>query len=187
MPSGYTASLPNDMIWDVGVLSHDVATVQTALFATRGGVNVLRNIEMRSADFDGRRVKIAGLDRKVGSDPRFEGTAVQIDETLLAKFEPGSTTVTAGTPAVHTITPLKQSTTIAKSTMLVKPRLTWLRSGGGTVYVQFPLGLVVSYDIRAVDKTEGEIPFAIESRIDPAAVGFTTDDEGYIWVVTEPA
>lgn len=186
MPSGYNANLPNDMIWDVGVLTHDVATVQTPLFATRGGVKVLRNIQIRSAEFDGRRAKIAGLDRKIGSDPRFEGTAVQIDETLLQKFEPGGTLVTAGTPAVHTLTPLGQSVTIVKATMLVKPRITWLRSGGGTVYVQFQLGLVVEYDINAQDKTEGEIPFAIEARLDPALGGFDTDDEPYIWVVNDP-
>lgn len=186
MPSGYNANLPLDMLWDVAVLSHDVSGTQTPLFATRGGNKVLRNIEIRNVPFDGSRVKIAGLDRKIGSNPRFEGTAIQLDETLLAKFEMGSTTVTAGSPATHTITMLKQGLVIPKSSMLVLPRLTWARSGGGSVYCQFPLGLTVEYDINAQDKSEGEIPFAIESRLDAAAVGFTTDDEGYIWVVKEP-
>jgi len=187
MPSGYNANLPLDMIWEIAVLSHDVAAVQTALFATKDGPRVLRNIEIRNAEFAGKRVKIAGLDRKIGSNPRFEGIGVQIDETLLTKFEPGSATVTAGTPAVSTLTPLKQGLVIPKSTMLVKPRLTWPRSGGGSVYIELPLGLVVDYDLNAQDKVEGEIPFAIEARLDPAAGGFTTDDEGYTWVTTDPA
>jgi hypothetical protein len=187
MPSGWNANFPNDMIWDVAVLSREVATVQTPLFVTRGGNNARRNNENRQVPFDGSRVPIAGLDRGIGSRPEFSGTALQIDETTLAIFEPGSTLVTvAGPPAVHTITPLKQSLVIAKTMMMLKPRLTWARSGGGSVYMQFPYGFVLEWDINAQDKSEGEIPFRIESRLDPAAVGFTTDDPGYVIVVTDP-
>ena len=101
MPSGYNANLPNDMIWDVAVLSHEVAAAQVPLFATRGGNAFNKAEEHRQVPYDGARVPVAGLDRKVGAVPAFQGTALQLDETLLALLEPASTTATvAGPPPV---------------------------------------------------------------------------------------
>jgi hypothetical protein len=186
MPSGYTADLPADVMYDIGVFSHEVAAAQVALGATRGGVPFNKNETLRHVEFDGRRVGIAGLDRIVDSDPTFEMTLVHIDEAKLVLLLPGSAKVTAGTPAVHTITPIKNSTTIVKGVMLVKPRLTYARAGGGTVYIQFPLGLVTEWTPTGVDKDEAQHKITVKSRLDPAAVGFTTDDPGYIVVVNDP-
>lgn len=187
MPSGYNASFPNDMLWDVAVFSKDVATVQTPQFVTRGGNAFKRNHENRQVPFDGSREPIAGLDRGIGARPEFSGTALQLDEVVAAMFLPKATTVTvAGPPAVNTITPVKHGIAIAKTDMILKPRLTWARSGGGSVYVQFPYGLVMEWDINAQDKSEAEIPFRIEARLDPAAGGFTTDDAAWVLVVTDP-
>lgn len=187
MPSGYNEDFPDDVILDVAVFSHEVAAAQVEVGVTRGGNAFKKNTEQRQIPFDGSRVPIAGLDRKIGGRPEFTGTLLQFPTGIVDKFEAGSTAVTAGTPAVTTITPLDQGVTIAKSKMLVKPTLTYKRGNGGTFAIQFPLGLVMNFDVNAQDKNEGEIPFTVESRLDPDAVGFTTDDPGYVYILTEPA
>jgi hypothetical protein len=188
MPSGYNPDFPDDVILDVGVLTHEVAAAQVPIGVTRGGTAFKKNTENRQIPADGLRVPIAGLDRNVGGRPEFSGTLLQFPTAIVDKFEAGSTAVTdAGPPEVTTITPIDQGTTIVKDKMLVKPTLTYRRGNGGTFAIEFPLGLVMNFDINAQDKNEGEIPYTIESRLDPDAVGFTTDDPGYTYVLTGPA
>lgn len=190
MPSGWNANLPNDVIFDAGVVSHDVATVQTPLFATRGGPNFRENKTNRNwvQFIDGGRKPVAGADRLITDAPStIEGVSMQIDEVLALLLLPGATKVTVvGPPAVHTITPPQHSTPIAKATLIVKPRLTYPRQGGGSVYWQFPFGYTSTWEPTGRDKDEVEHRFVIESRLDPDAVGFNTDDPDFDFVVIDP-
>jgi hypothetical protein len=186
MPSGWNADFPNDMIWDNGVVSVDEAGSQVDIGVTRGGVAPEFGDTYRQPEFDGKRVGIAGLDRIIDSAPVITGTLLQFDEKKSTQFIPGGTKVTAGTPAVSTTTPPKRSTKITKAQLLKAPRIRYARSGGGHVDIQAPYGLGFFNTINAQDKNEGEIPFRIEARLDPDAVGFTTDDPGFIVVVTDP-
>jgi hypothetical protein len=186
MPSGWNADFPNDMIWDNGVVSIDESGSQVDIGVTRGGVAPEFNDEYRNVPFDGKRVKIAGLDRIIDSAPVITGTLLQFDEKKGTQFIPGATKVTAGTPAVSTITGPKRSTKITKAQLLKSPRIRYARSGGGTVDIKAPYALGFINTINAQDKSEGEFVFRMEAELDPDAVGFTTDDPGFVVVVTDP-
>lgn len=186
MPSGWNADFPNDMIWDNGVVSVDESGTQVDIGVTRGGVAPEFGDENRQVPFDGARVGIAGLDRIITSVPAITGTLLQFDEKKGTQFITGATKVTAGSPAVSTITPPKRSTKLTKAMLLKAPRIRYARSGGGFVDIQAPYGLGSFNTINAQDKNEGEIPFRIDARLDPDAVGFTTDDPGFIVIVTDP-
>lgn len=192
-PNAWNAAFPNDVILDVGVLTHEVAAVQTVVGMTRGGNNfvsgeVRRAIGTPDAPVDGVRTRIVGMTRILRwNDTRFEGTLIQLPFGIIQKFLP-STVVTAGTPAVSTYTPKAAGTVLALGDLLVKPTLTYGRGDGGTVAVQFDYGEVAAFPgITAPDQGEATFAYSILACMDPAAVGFTTNKAPYRIITTAAA
>lgn len=169
MPSGFNAnSTPGRVVFDAGVLSSVVGGARIPIGVSKGGVSFDPGMETRQAEYDGRRVMIAGLDRVTEYDARFEGTIIELSDALLTALMPGSTT--AGT----TTTPLPASRTITPAMHLVLPRMTILRGDGQYVSWEFDLGLVTEWDVDTSDKEEAEISVTIGARVDPTAPGFAT-------------
>lgn len=181
MPSGFNpTSTPGRVVFDAGVLSAIIGGVRTPLGVSKGGVSFTPGMEIRQAEYDGRRVMIAGLDRVTEYDARFEGTLIELSDALLTSLMPGSTT------AAGVTTPLPASRTITTAMMLELPRMTLLRGDGQYVSWEFDRGLVTEWDVDTTDKEEAEISITIGARVDPLAAGFAaagTDTPPYRLIV----
>lgn len=176
MPSGFNPdTTPTDVIYDVGVLTYGGGIY---LGLTRGGVEFNPNKEYRHPEFDGLRARIAGLDRVVDANAEFTGTLVQFGPELIPYFDPGAT-------GTGTITPGLASVPIAIGSYLDAPTLTYLRAGGGTFSVVFEKGLVTNWSLSGEDKSEAEVEFTIEARLDMDAEDFSTDKIPWTYVVTD--
>lgn len=184
MPSGYSDTLPDDILLDTGVLSQKVGAAQEAFGVTRGGTTFTPELEIRNVDFDGKRADIVGLDRIIKRGGKITGTFIQIGATQIKAYEPGSTSATAA--GATTITPKKASTPLVAADYLTDLTLTFLRANGGSAAVIFPKGLCTKYDIKSQDNSEAEVAAEFSARLDMAGVGATTDDAPYKIVVTDP-
>jgi hypothetical protein len=175
-PNAWIATFPNDVIYDTGILSHEVAAAQVPIGMTRGGNNFRREPEIRNPPFDGKRHEIATMNRIVGwGNTRYEGNLLQFPTAQATKLEPGSTQATAGTPAVTTTTPIAAGTVIALGFLMVKPRITWNRGSGGTFAVEFYYGLITRWELSSQDKDEGVMAYTILPQVDPAMSGYNTN------------
>ena len=87
--SGYTATLPADVVLDSGQLY-----VGAAVFgAFNGGLKFDPGVEYRNIEFDGKRSPITALDRKTAFMPSVSGTVIQLSTTNVGQIEPGATVV----------------------------------------------------------------------------------------------
>lgn len=179
MPSGYTASLPDDTLVDVAVLSYDVSGTQTPFGVSRGGLTFASRKEYRNVEFDGKRAPIAGLDRITSHSATISGTFIQIGSAQLKIVEPASTSATA--TGVETITPSDASTLIAVGDLVKDLTLTYQTLSGGTVKVVFPYALCTEYEIAGQDNSEGEMKCTFEARL--AVSGSNTDAAPYVITV----
>lgn len=176
-PNAWNEDFPDDVIYNVGVLTHDISGTQTVIGMTRGGVSFVSGEERRVVEADGLRHRVIGLTRIARwVDTRFEGTLIQLPSALVDEFMPGSATVSAGTPAVATTTPGPAGTVLAVGDLLVKPTLTFARGSGGTLAIQFFYGEIAEWPgINARDINEGEFQFRIMAAVNPAMVGYSTN------------
>jgi hypothetical protein len=185
MPSGFRAATPNNLVLDTGVFSYLVGSTETFVGVTRGEMGFEPNIEYRQPEYNGRRHMMAGMDRIVGFGSRMTGIALmEIDATILALLLPGATAGVVGD--VTTLTPEDAGVTIAKGSLIKNPKLTYQISGGGLYQVEFDYGLVVEKTLNTADKDEGSYEITIEARVDPAAVGYTTDMADFREIFTAP-
>jgi len=88
---------------------------------------------------------------------------------------------------VITYTPQDAGELIAKGSLIKRPRLTYQISGGGLYQVEFDYGFVTTRTLSTADKEEGGIEIELEARVDPAAVGYTTDMPDFREIYTAAA
>ena len=168
--TGFTSSLPTDVVLDSGVLY-----VNTTVFgATKGGLqfdpaNTYRNIE-----FDGKRSAVKLLDRKMMSAPKLSGTVLELATGNVARLEPGASVAATGAWSGSTsYAPKRAAGLLVAGDYVNEIRAIWLRGGGGFVQVRFPSALITKYDITSQDGEEASIAIEIEARLDTAVSGFT--------------
>jgi len=173
--SGYTSSLPTDVILDSGTLY-----LGAAIFgATRGGLNFDPGITYRSVEFDGMRSRVRGLDRKAMVEPTITGTVIELAATDVATIEPGATVTAGGWTGATSYRGKAAGTLYAAGDYLTNVRAVWERGGGGLVQVLFPSALVTAYTIAGVDGEEVAIELTIEARLDLSVTGSTPSDMPY--------
>lgn len=168
--TGFTSSLPTDVVLDSGVLYVGA----TVFGATKGGLqfdpaNTYRNIE-----FDGKRSAVKLLDRKMMMAPKLSGTVLELPTGNIARFEPGATVATTGAWTGSTsYAPKRAASLLVAGDYVDNVRAIWLRGGGGFVQVRFPSALLTKYDISSQDGEEASIALEIEARLDTSVSGFT--------------
>lgn len=170
--TGYTASLPSDVLIDSGVLY-----VGASVFgALTGGLKFDPGVEYRAVEFDGRRSPMKGLDRKAMFMPKLSGTMIQLSTTNVAQVEPGATVAGTGAwtgTAASSYAPRAAGVFMSAGDYLSDVRAVWLRGAGTYVQVRFPSALLTKYDITSQDGAEVAIALEIEARLDITLSGFT--------------
>ena len=168
--TGFTSSLPTDVVLDSGVLYVGA----TVFGAFQGGLKFDPGITYRSTDFDGKRSAVKLLDRKMMVAPKLSGTVIELATGSVARLEPGATVATTGAWTASTsYAPKRSAGLLVAGDYVNDVRAIWLRGGGGFVQVRFPSGLLTKYDIQSQDGEEASISLEIEARLDTAVSGFT--------------
>lgn len=173
MASGYTASLPADIILDAGLLY----LANTLIAATRGGLRFNPGIEMRNVEFDGKRSDIGGLDRVTLYAPTIEGTLIEFGATEIGYLMPGAGVSVVG--GVTTITPIDASVLITNAQLLTNLRALWPRGSGGFAEVNFPKAICTQFGLEGEDNSEVGVPCTFAARLDMSVGGAVTDDAPY--------
>jgi len=173
--TGYTSSLPSDVLLDSGVLYVGA----TVFGAFAGGLKFDPGVTYRAADFDGKRSPVKGLDRVTMRMPKISGTCIQLSTTNVGQIEPGAATaVTGAWTASTSYAPKSAGQLLVSGDYLSDVRCIWQRGGatssaGSYVQVRFPSALCTKYDITGQDGAEIAIALEIEARLDPTLSGFT--------------
>ena len=173
--TGYTSSLPSDILLDSGVLYVGA----TVFGAFQGGLKFDPGVTYRNADFDGKRSPVKALDRVTMRMPKISGTVIQLATGNVSQIEPGAATATTGAWTASTsYAPKSAGQLLASGDYLSDVRCIWQRGGatssaGSYVQVRFPSGLCTKYDITGQDGAEVAIAIEIEARLDPTLSGFS--------------
>lgn len=174
--TGYTSTLPTDVVLDSGVLYVGA----TVFGAFNGGLKFDPGVEYVSTTFDGRRSPIKQLDRKGNMMPKLSGTVIQLSTTNVGQIEPGATVSASGAWTGSTsYLPKRAGTYLASGDYLTDVRAIWLRGGGNYVQVRFPSALCTKYDITSQDGAEIAIAIEIEARLDMSVSGANVGDAPY--------
>lgn len=177
--TGYTSTLPSDILLDSGVLYIGAAGSSSVFGAFAGGLKFDPGVTYRNADFDGKRSPVAGLDRVTMRMPKISGTCIQLSTTNIAQIEPGAATATTGAWTTSTsYAPKAAGPLVAPGDYLSNVRLIFQRGGttaatGSYVQVRFPSALCTKYDMTGQDGAEVAIALEIEARLDPNISGFS--------------
>lgn len=168
--TGYTSSLPSDVLIDSGVLY----VGSTVFGAFAGGLKFDPGLEFRSIEFDGRRSPVAALDRMASRMPKISGTCIQLATANVGQIEAGSATSATGAWTGSTsYAPKRAGSLLSSGDYMSNVRCIWLRGSGAFVQVRFPVGLVTKYDITSQDNAEIAIAIEIEARLDVTLSGFS--------------
>jgi hypothetical protein len=176
--TGYTATLPSDVLLDSGVLYAGT----TVFGAFAGGLKFDPGFTYRNVDFDGKRSPVKAIDRRMMQVPKLTGTVIQLSTTNVGQIEAGATVATgvtavtaAGgwTGASSSYTPKRAAGLLAAGDYLSDIRAIWLRGAGTFVQVYFKSALCTKYDITSQDGAEVAIAIEIEARLDFGATGYT--------------
>ena len=173
--TGYTSSLPSDILLDSGVLYVGA----TVFGAFAGGLKFDPGVTYRNADFDGKRSPVEGLDRVTMRMSKISGSVIQLATANVAQIEPGAaTTATGAWTGSTSYAPKSAGQLLAAGDYLSDVRCIWQRGGatssaGSYVQVRFPSGLCTKYDITGQDGAEVAIAIEIEARLDPTLSGFS--------------
>lgn len=176
--TGYTSSLPADVLLDSGVLYVGL-TPSTVFGAFAGGLKFDPGVTYRNIDFDGKRSPVKALDRVTMRMPKISGTCIQLATTNIAQIEPGATVAATGAwTSATSYAPKSAGQLLAAGDYLSDVRLVFQRGGatsavGSYVQVRFPSALCTKYDITGQDGAEVAIALEIEARLDPTLAGFT--------------
>lgn len=172
--SGYSSSLPTDVLLDSGVLY-----IGGSVFAaTRGGLQFNPTKELRNVEFDGKRSAVKGLDRTTMVAPVISGTVIELSPTDITTFEPGATTV-AGVSGITRYIGKRASTLYTSSDYITDVRVIWERGNGQYVQVRFAAGLVRSWQLAGTDNEEAAIQIELEARLDMTVSGANVTDMPY--------
>jgi hypothetical protein len=167
--TGFTSTLPTDVLLDSGVLY----VGSTVFGATKGGLTFDPGVEYRNIEFDGKRSAIKLLDRKMMMTPKISGTVLELAAGNVAKLEPGATVATTGAWTGSTsYAPKRAAGLLVAGDYVDNVRAIWLRGNGAFVQVRFPSALIMKYDIQSQDAEEVSIAIEIEARLDTAVSGF---------------
>lgn len=170
MLTGYTANLPTDVLFNMGVLFRTISAVSTKMGVTRGAPDFDPGVETTDIAFDGMRCRLKGLTRRTGFKPVIKGTFLEFGPTATGKqtliLEPGSTEATVS--GVTTTTPKPAGTLYAAGDYI--PDLRWIfdRGNGAFVAIYFPIALCTKWSLKGQDKDEAQISFEFEAVGDPA-------------------
>lgn len=173
--TGYTSTLPSDILLDSGVLYVGA----TVFGAFAGGIKFDPGVTYRNAEFDGKRSPVRLLDRVTMRMPKISGTVIQLSTTNVAQIEPGATVATTGAWTGSTsYTGKAAGPLLVAGDYLSDVRAIWQRGGatataGSYVQVRFPSALCIKYDVTGQDGSEVAIALEIEARLDPTLSGFT--------------
>lgn len=183
--TGYTATLPTDVVLDSGVLYVGA----TVFGAFNGGLKFDPGVEYRNVEFDGRRSPVRLLDRKTGFMPKISGTVIQLSTANVPQIDPGAAVTAGGAWTGSTsYMPKDAGRFLVSGDYLTDVRAVWLRGGGNYVQVRFPAALCVKYDITSQDGAEIAIAIEIEARLDMDAAGAQIGDSPYrIEYIATPA
>jgi hypothetical protein len=183
--TGYTTSLPSDILLDSGVLYVGAAGSSKVWGAFQGGLKFDPGVTYRNAEFDGKRSPVKGLDRISMRMPKISGTCIALPDVTtnvagaVVAIEPGATTATTGAWTASTsFAPKAAGALLVTGDYLSDVRLIFQRGGttasaGSYVQVRFPSGLCTKYDITGQDGAEVAIALEIEARLDPTLSGFS--------------
>lgn len=172
--SGYSSSLPTDVLLDSGVLY-----IGASVFAaTRGGLQFNPTKEMRNIEFDGKRSAIRGLDRTTKTAPVLTGTVLELSPTDIPTFEPGATTVTA-TSGITRYVGKRAGTLYTATDYITDVKAIWERGNGQYVQVRFAAAIVRSWQLAGTDNEEAGIQIEIEARLDMSVTGTNVADMPY--------
>lgn len=164
--SGFTPALPTNIILGPAVLYIDGVT---AWGVSKGGLTLNLPKEYENTEFDGKLSPIAGLDRRMGGIPSFEGTFLEMTAARALELEPGGTSAT--TSGVTVITPKLLGEFLDPAADYKKNVRIAMRMGAsasGLVVVEFDLGLLIC-DKIAGDPKDPSYTVKFEGRQDPAA------------------
>jgi hypothetical protein len=174
--SGYTSTLPTDILLDTGTLYLGAAVYG----AFRGGLTFDPGTTWRNVEFDGKVSPVANLDRKVSVNPTISGTCIELGPVDVARVEPGSTVVSAGAWTGSTSYRGKAGQTLyASGDYLANVRAVWERGAGGFVQVRFPVAIISSYNVAGTPGEEAAIALTIEARLDMSVSGAQPSDMPY--------
>jgi len=171
MPSGYTTSLPTDVILETGLLYVNSVIIGVS----RGGLRFNPGITLGNIEYDGKKAPVKGLDRVVNRTPQIVGTFLQAGAANFRQYEPGG--------ATPNITPKPQGALFASGDYLVNLDLVYARGGGGTATVRFASALCVQYEVQGGSDAvgEAEISCTFEARL---VHGATPDDTAVPYTIT---
>ena len=164
MPSGLTATLPDDLALNVAVLYHTAsitggAVTGTKVSATKGGLDFDPGIKTRDIEFDGKRSSIAQMEYVIEYDAQIKGKIIQLGSTQIDILEPGAVLVG------DEYTPRAADTLYAEGDYLTNVMCAWERGNGGLFVVEFPVPRVMSWKIDGKDKSEAEIAIVLKAYL----------------------
>ena len=162
MPSGLTATLPDDLALNVAVVYTGASIAGTTVSgtkigATQGGIDFKPGIKTRDIEFDGRRSAIAQLEYVIEYDAHITGSFIQLGDDQIAMLEPGAVL------AANVYTPRAADVLYAEGDYLEDVMAVWQRGNGGLFVVEFPVGRIVSWDADSKDKAETKVKFDIKA------------------------
>lgn len=171
--TGFTSTLPTDVLLDSGVLY-----LSTAAFgAFQGGLKFDPGTTYRNVEFDGKRTAVRLLDRKMMTAPKLTGTMIQLTAGKVPAIEPGAAITSAGGFTGSTsFMPKRAGSLLVAGDYVTDVRAIWLRGDNSYVSVRFASALVAKYDITSQDGAEVSIALEIEARLDMAASGANVGD-----------
>lgn len=177
--SGYSATLPKDVLLDSGVLY----AASTPIGASRGGLSFDPQKVIRNIEFDGKRTEILGLDRIIEMKPVISGTMIEFGQADIAFYDTGATSSFATATAVTgVITPKKAGILFAPGDYVTNLALVYPRAeqGMGYIRIRFPKAKCNKYQLKGQDKTEAEVQVEFAAVLDLSVSGATIADAAYV-------
>lgn len=168
--TGYLATLPDDVLLDMGVLLKG----NTKIGVTEGAPDWDPGVDLADTAFDGKRVKyVKGNTRRVMMDPTIKCTMKEFGDATSGKqiglIEPGSAAVTvAGPPAVTTITPKPAGAFFADADYITDLRLIFERGNGKYAAIYLPIAICTKYALKGNDAKEATYTAEFHGVGDPA-------------------
>lgn len=166
--TGYTASLPTDVLLGVGILAvrpPTMANGYTPFGVTDGGLEFDPAREVRNIPFDGKFYDVEGLDWEIGGAAIFTGTFKQFGANQIGKFETGLTATTPGAGIVTTLyTPQPAGEAYAAGDYITN--LCWIvaRPTSGYIQIRFPKAFCTQYKLVGRHKEELTIQATFAAR-----------------------
>lgn len=165
MPSGFTASTPDSLALDVGVLSVD----GTPIGLSQGGLDFDPGIVDREVEFDGKRASVAEMEYRIDYNSMIKGSFITLDSTFLSYLEPG------GSVAGGVTTPISCGTRYATGDYLTNVTLDMERGDGTSFSVKFETARVIKWSLDTKDKREGLVKVEIKAFLSAADAAVSTD------------